>query len=402
MTAHFRIPRSVLVAPRAQSTPQQIIAELQASVSGFMAKYDGQATNFQAAVDDLHAKIAAMGFSGARDVAPADPAYTEAFAAWSRKGEGEMDLRRLNGEGQRAQIQASMSSGTDSAGGYLAPVEWDRRMLGALRSVSPMRRLATVVTTSVRAYSSVWNNRSWGSGWVGETAARPETSTPTLSSVPFGHGEIYANPAITQNLLDDADFNIEQWLADELADEFTVQESVAFVAGNGTNKPYGFLTYATGAANAALHPGGAILVSTVAAAAAVTGDELIDFVYALPAAYRQNAKWLMNSVTAAKIMKLKDGDDNYLWQRNLAAGQPATLLGYPVEIDENMPDMAAGALPIAFGDFARGYIINDRKGVRILRDPYTNKPYVHFYATKRVGGGVQDPKAIRVIKMAAS
>lgn len=404
MSVHNHLARRRgIISVHASSEAAEAIASLHTAFDGFKTKINSRIGNLEGSIDQISASAAAShvgaGLSG--NVAP-DPEYTGVFSGWARNGRDENQLREFNSQGMRSTIQASMSAGTESAGGYLAPSEWDRNVLNALQVVSPMRRLATVITTSVRAYSTVWSNKTWGSGWVGETAARPETGTPTLSSVPFGHGEIYANPAITQQLLDDADFPLENWLATELADEFTAQESVAFIAGNGVNKPNGFLTYVTGGVNAGTHPAGVIAVSTVAAAAAITSDELLDFVYALPAQYRQNASWLMNSLTAAKVMKLKDGDGNYVWQRNLAAGQPATLLGYPVEIDENMPDVAAGALPIAFGDFKRGYVINDRTGVRILRDPYTNKPYVHFYATKRVGAGVRDPKAFRVLKMAAS
>jgi HK97 family phage major capsid protein len=394
--------RRGILAVHANAGVLAAVEQVSASFNEFKQKYNSRLDGIEATLDQNSA-IAAAALVGAGSLAnPVDPEYSGFFAGWARNGRDEHQLRELNAQGMRSTIQASMSAGTDSAGGYLAPVEWDRQVLNALKVVSPMRRLATVITTSVRAYSTIWSNKTWGSGWVGETASRPETGTPTLSPVPFGHGEIYANPAITQQLLDDADFPLEQWLATELADEFTTQESTAFIAGNGTNKPNGLLTYATGAANAAAHPGGAVSVMTAAAAAAFSSDELVTFVYSLPAPYRQNAVWLMNSLTAAKIMMMKDGNDNYIWQRNLAAGQPSTLLGYPVEIDENMPDIAAGAIPIAFGDFKRGYVINDRTGVRILRDPYTNKPYVNFYATKRVGGGLRDPRAFRFLKMAAA
>jgi HK97 family phage major capsid protein len=214
-------------------------------------------------------------------------------------------------------------------------------------------------------------------------------------------GEIYANPAITANLLDDADFDMAAWLALQLADEFAKQEGPAYIAGDGVNKPNGLLTYATGGTAAALHPGGAIEVINSGAAATVVPDGLIDFVYKLSAPYRQGASWLMASTTAAAIRKLKDGQDNYLWEPNYTKDGTDTLLGYPVEIDENMPAIAAGAIPIAFGNFKRGYIINDRQGTRILRDPYTNKPYVNFYTTKRVGGGLQDPNAFKLMKISA-
>ena len=144
-------------------------------------------------------------------------------------------------------------------------------------------------------------------------------------------------------------------------------------------------------------------MTTSGAAAAISNpDALVDLKYGLGVPYRQNATWVMNSLTAAVIAKLKDGQGNFIWRESLLANEPATFLGRPVEIDESMPNIAAGAYAIAFGDFQRGYLVNDRVGVRILRDPYTNKPFIMFCATKRVGGAVLDPRAIRVLKVAAS
>jgi HK97 family phage major capsid protein len=238
---------------------------------------------------------------------------------------------------------------------------------------------------------------TWGSGWVGETAARPITTSSSLAPIVFATGEIYAMPAATQRLLDDSAINVEQWLVQSIEKEFNRQEGIAFLSGDGVNKPAGLLTYAAGGVNAATHPGGAITVAT----AAITVDSLIDFMYGLAAPYRQNATWLMSSLTAAFLSKMKDADGNLIWRESLIVGQPSTLLGRPVEIDEGMPGPVAGAAAIAFGDFKAGYVINDRVGTRILRDPFTNKPYVNFYTTKRVGGGVLDPNAIRVLKLPA-
>lgn len=387
-------------------TQTEMLAAIGENVTALKAKHEGDLDRFQRAFDDMNARIAAGVFgSPSSELMPADPDYSKTYATWFRRGDSaaESDLKTANASGNRALIQAAMSVGTDSAGGYLAPIEWDRRVNKALIPLSPMRRLARVVTTSVRAYSTVWSDNVWGSGWVGEVAARPETTTPGLSTLTFGHGEIYANPQITQQLLEDADFGIEQWLADEVGDEFARQESIAFINGNGTNKPRGLLTYVTGGASAGVHPGGNITtVPTGAAAVLGNSDSLLDFVYGLPSTYRQNAKWLMNSLTAATIAKMKDGQGNYLWRETYVAGQPATLLGYAVEIDENIPDIAAGALPIAFGDFQRAYVINDRLGVNVLRDPYSNKPFVGFYCRRRVGGGLDDPKAVRFIRVAVS
>ena len=297
-----------------------------------------------------------------------------------------------------------MSVGSNTDGGYLAPVEWDRKLHEAQRATSPMRRIATVQPTGVGAYTTLWNNDQWGSGWVGETAARPQTSTASLAPITFAAGEIYAMPAATQRILDDAAIDIEAWLRNSVQREFNRQEGIAFLAGDGVNKPAGFLTFVTGGVNAASHPGGPIDVVEVAinpAAASATIDGLIDFMFGLEAPYRNNATWLMNSLTAAALAKLKNADGDLIWRESLIVGQPSTLLGRPVEIDEGMPAPTAGNMAIAFGDFRAGYLINDRIGTRVLRDPYTNKPFVMFYVTKRTGGGVLDPNAIRVVRLPA-
>lgn len=325
---------------------------------------------------------------------PVDAAYTASFASYFRRGDQEAELRTANASGERAMVQNALSAGSSTDGGYLAPVEWDRKLQQRQRSNSPMRRLATVQSTSVGAYTTVWNADTWGSGWVGETAARPLTTASTLAQITFPTGEIYAQPAATQRLLDDAAINLDNWLVDGLEREFNRQENIAFISGDGVNKPAGLLTYVTGGVNATLHPGGPIEVVT----AAIDVDTLTDFLYGLDAAYRQNATWLMSSPTAAFIAKIKDADGRPIWRESLIVGQPSTLLGRPVEIDEAMPAPTAGNLAIAFGDFAAGYVVNDRMGTRILRDPYTNKGFVNFYTTKRVGGGLLNPFAIRLLR----
>ncbi|HYD14660.1 MAG TPA: phage major capsid protein [Allosphingosinicella sp.] len=382
--------------------PRALFDQLTNELKTFCSQQDNRVQNLadamQAIQEQVNGNIVPShgGVTGPVNAIPGyDPDYSRTFASHFRRGDGEDYLRTANGTGDRATVHAAMSIGDNSAGGYLAPVEWDRRISEALRAVSPMRRLAQVQVTSVGAYSTLWNNDQWGSGWVGETAARPATSNASLSPLVFPTGEIYAMPIATQRLLDDAGINVERWLTDSVQREFNRQEGIAFLSGNGTNKPYGLLTYAEGAANEAVHPGGAIDVTEVA----ITPDALVDFLYSLTAPYRQNATWLMSSLTAALISKMKDGDDNYIWREGLISGQPATLLGRPVEIDEGMPGPTAGSICIAFGDFRAGYVINDRLGTRILRDPFSNKPYVMFYVTKRVGGGLADPNALRFLRL---
>lgn len=400
MNKNTAYPRALRGSVHAESGPADMIRQLNSAFNDFKTSHQAELRDIEASLNE---KIAGAHMtSSERSSRPVDPAYTQAFASYFRKGDGELELRQANESGQRAQINAAMTVGTADSGGYLAPTEWDRKVQQALIDTSPMRRLASVQSTSVGAYSTLWNNNSWGSGWVGETAARPETTSATLEPVEFASGEIYAMPAVTQRLLDDAELNLDNWLTEQVQGEFGRQESIAFISGNGTNKPRGLLSYVTGGASDNVHPGGNLSVDTMASATAITADEIVDFTYALPAPYRQNATWLMNSATAATISKLKNTDGDYIWREGLLVGQPATLLGRPVEIDEGMPDIAAGTLPIAFGDFRRGYLINDRLGTRVLRDPFTNKPFVNFYCTKRVGAGVLDPNAIRLLQMAAA
>lgn len=390
---NISLPRALsqgVFGVRAEQNPQQLFAALQSTIEGRFDDYNDQLRNMETALNAI-----SVGQAASAPPLPADPEYSRTFASYFRKGDGEDFLRKANSSGERAAVHAAMSVGTAADGGYLAPTEWDRSIIEAQRATSPMRRLATVQPTSVGAYTKLWDSKNWGSGWVGETAARPQTTSTTLAPINFAAGEIYANPAVTQRLLDDAALDVESWLKNSVREEFNRQEGIAFIAGDGTNKPAGFLTFAEGGVNAASHPGGAIDVTT----AAITVDGLIDFMYGLPAPYRANATWLMNSLTAAVLTKLKDADGNLIWRESLIVGQPSTLLGRPVEIDEGMPAPTAGLMPIAIADWKAGYLINDRIGTRVLRDPYTNKPYVMFYVTKRVGGGVLDPNAIRVLKL---
>ncbi|WP_374944116.1 phage major capsid protein [Sphingomonas sp.] len=379
--------------------PQSIeamYAELSDTLRNGFVQNRERAENLEAAMQAMQEQINNGAVSGTSTILPVEPAYTQAFASYFRRGDGVDVLKAANATGERATVHAAMSVGSNTDGGYLAPVEWDRKLQERQRATSPMRRLATTQTTTTGAFTTLWNLDNWGSGWVGETAARPLTTSAGLAPITFAAGEIYAMPAATQRLLDDSAINVESWLAQSVEREFNRQEGIAFISGDGVNKPAGLLTYVTGGANAATHPGGALEVAT----GIVDIDPLTDTLYGLGSAYRQNASWVMSSLTAARIAKLKDNNGQLIWRESVIVGQPATLLGRPVEIDEAMPAPTSGNLAIAFGDFKAGYLINDRIGTRILRDPYTNKPFVNFYVTKRVGGGVLDPFAIRLLRVA--
>ncbi|MEM6711474.1 MAG: phage major capsid protein [Pseudomonadota bacterium] len=298
----------------------------------------------------------------------------------------------------------ALEAGTDADGGYLVPREAESTIGDHLNALSPMRSIATVRQVSSTIFRKPVSTDGFDAGWVAENAARPETGTVTLSEIPFPTMELYAMPAATATLLDDAAIDMDVWLAGEVDSAFAEQESHAFVKGNGTSQPQGFLT--APAVDEDMRPWNNLgTIST-----GVLGDfpltdpseVLIDLVYSLKGSYRQNGTFIMNRSTQAALRKMRDADGNYIWTPPSAAGVRASLLGFPVVEMEHMDPIGDGAKAIAFGDFRRGYLIVDRLGVRILRDPYTAKPYVLFYVTKRVGGGVQDFDAIKLLSFSAA
>ena len=294
---------------------------------------------------------------------------------------------------------------TGDAGGYAVPREIDGEIARVLKGISPIRSIANVVTVGSAGYRKLITTGGTPSGWAAETAARPETASPVFAELVPPMGELYANPSASQAMLDDAAFDVEAWLAGEIASEFARAEGAAFVNGTGVNRPRGLLTAPTSSAKDATRPLGTLqyLPSGAAGDFGTTPDErLLDLVYSLAAPYRQGASFVMNAATLGRIRKLKTTDGMPLWQPAIAAGQPATLLGYPVVEAEDMPDIAANLCPIAFGNFKAGYLIAERGETAILRDPYTNKPFVSFYATKRIGGCVADSAAIKLLKIATA
>jgi HK97 family phage major capsid protein len=284
------------------------------------------------------------------------------------------------------------------------PRETETAIDRVLAKVSPIRAIATVRQIGAQSYRKPVTTTGADAGWVGEASTRSETTAPVLSVVEFPTMELYAMPAATQSLLDDAFINVDSWLAEEVQTSFGEQEGAAFISGDGINRPRGLLSYTPVAdASWAWNKIGYIASGGAGAfASSNPSDALVDLVYTPRQSYRANGRWVMNRKTEAAIRKLKDGQGNYIWQPGAAAGDPATLLGYPVHEAEDMPDIAANSYSIAFGDFARGYLVVDRVGVRVLRDPYSAKPFVLFYTTKRVGGGVQNFEAIKLMKFATS
>ncbi|GHC69337.1 phage major capsid protein [Limoniibacter endophyticus] len=346
-------------------------------------------------LDRLALKNARPALDGGREGAdPTRVEHKQAFEAYVRRG----DERRLRGIEEKA-----MSGATGQDGGYLVPEETENAIGARLAKLSPIRSIASVRQVSGAVLKKPFAIGGPAVGWVGETAARPETAAPTLAELQFPTMELYAMPAATASLLDDAVIDLDGWISGEVEQAFAEQEGLAFIMGDGVSQPRGFLDYDQVAeTNWSWGKIGTIATGVAGGLPATDpADVLIDTVYALKAGYRQGANWVMNRKAQASLRKMKDGDGNYLWQPPQVAGARASLLGFGVVEAEDMPDMTAGSPAIAFGNFERGYLVVDRVGVRVLRDPYSAKPYVLFYTTKRVGGGVQDFDAIKLLKFEA-
>ena len=368
-----------------------------AAVQGDLSK----ALDLKKDLERMEAKQNAIGLIGGGSQGnPDKQAYKSAFFdRFVRKGEDSSELKSLQAK--------AMSVGTSADGGYAVPEELDRSIEKLMRDVSPVRQVANVITVGTSDYKKLVNVNGIASGWVGETAARPATNTSQLAEVTPFMGELYANPQVTQQALDDLFFNVEAEVTAQLAEEFAVAEGAAFVSGNGTNKPKGFLAYTTAATADSARAFGTIehIATGVAGdfAASNKGDVFYDVVAKLKAGYRAGSVWMMNKAVLFEVMKLKDTTGQYLWQSRITDnGLGLSLVGFSVAEAEDMPAKAANSLSIAFGNFKRGYTIVDRIGTRMLRDPYTNKPYVGFYTTKRVGGMVVNSEAIKVVKFAAA
>lgn len=318
--------------------------------------------------------------------------HKTAFYQFLRKGvdDGLADLERK-----------AVQTTTNPDGGFAVPEELDRTLLELLKDESPMRSVCSQITVGSPDYKKLVNLGGAGSGWVGETDARPATGTPTLAQLQATMGEIYANPQATQTSLDDVFFNVENWISTEVAREFAEKEGHAFLLGDGSKKPKGILANTLTTEADKDRAFGSLQKILSGQAGNFNGDNLIDLIYSLKKGYRNGALFMMTNLTQSKVRKFKDSEGNYLWQPGLQLGQPSTLLGYGIEENEDMPEAEADANAILFGNFKRGYLIVDRMGTRVLRDPYTNKPYVGFYTTKRTGGMLTDSNAIKALTLSA-
>jgi HK97 family phage major capsid protein len=352
------------------------------------------------ALDETKSRLDAQAIERARprlalsEKSAADPFAREhkmAFHAYMKSGEVG---------GLKSLEEKAMSDASGPDGGYLVPIPAEQEIMRRIANISPIRSIASVRETSTATFRKAYSKTGPAAGWVAETDLRPQTGNQQIADMTFPAMELYAMPAATQSLLDDAVVDIEQWIADEIDTVFAEQEGAAFVNGDGVNKPKGFLTYPKIAQANWSWGNSGYLTTGVSGDFAATNpsDILFDLVYALRAGYRQNARFVMNRKAQSRVRKFKTTTGEYIWEPPASLGAPATLMNFPVVEAEDMPDIAADSCSIAFGDFLRGYLVVDRRGIRVLRDPYSAKPYVLFYTTKRVGGGMQDFEAIKLLK----
>lgn len=385
--------------------PAEVVESIRAGLQDWQNKYDGDVQSLrdqlsssqgaytemekkmaelQASYDDMAKKYAAGQMGGLNSISPEAAEQSAAMASYLRSG----------------QISAALTK--EGELGVVAPTEWDRTVTNKLIEVSPGRQVFSVMPTSKASFKKVYNLHGFASGWVGETDERPETDTGSMVEYVFNSGEIYANPAVSQTSLDDAEINVEELVNKELSTEFATRENQAFFAGDGLKgKPLGILTFVDGQKNANNHPLGAIeaVPADYSSNGYLRAEDMLDLVGALPSKFSPNAGFMMNRKTLTAARKMKDDQGNFLWQQSMQAGKPNLLLGYPVYEMAEMPDMGSGSIPILFGDFKQAYMILDRKGIRVLRDPYSKKPYICFYTTKRVGGAVLNPEAVKAFVM---
>jgi len=378
--------------------------EVKSALAGFLREFKGFQDEMTSRLQQQEERLTMLdrkSFSAGRPALSTavdlDAPHRKAFAAYLRSGDDD-GLRGLVLEGKALNTQVNAD------GGFLVDPETSDRIRGVLKATSSLRTIANVVNVEATSFDVLVDHTDLGSGWATETAGLSETGTPQIDRISIPLHELAAMPKASQRLLDDSAFDVEGWLAERIADRFARAEAQAFVSGDGVDKPKGFLTH-TSVDNGVWTWGSLGYVPTGAAgdfAATNASDSIIDLVYALNAEYRANAAFVMNSKTAGAVRKMKDADGRFLWSDGLAAGEPARLMGYPVLIAEDMPDIGANAYAIAFGDFRSGYTVAERPDMRVLRDPFSAKPHVLFYASKRVGGDVSDFAAIKLLKFAIS
>ncbi|MGV8987302.1 MAG: phage major capsid protein [Cypionkella sp.] len=378
--------------------------EVKSAMAGFLNAFKGFQDEVKTSFQQQEERLTMLDRKTMSYARPALSAHAEldvphkkAFGSYLRTGDDD-GLRGLNLEGK------SMSGAVSADGGYLLDPQTADTIRSMLVSTSSLRSVANVVQIDATSYDVIVDSSEVGSGWQTEISSVSETGTPTINRISIKLAELSAMPKASQRLLDDSAFDVEGWLANKIATRFVRAEAAAFVNGTGVDQPKGILL-PTKVANASWAWGNLGYIPTGAASDFATTnpiDCLVTLVYSLTADYRSNATFVMNSKTAGAVRKIKDTEGRFMWSDGLVVNAPATLMGYRVLISEDMPDIAANSYPIAFGDFNAGYTIAERPDLRILRDPFSAKPNVLFYASKRVGGDITDFAAIKLLKVAVS
>lgn len=377
------------------------VARVSAAMAGLIGDYKALQADLEEKLQKQEERLTMLDHKTARANRPALSTRTEvevphrkAMNAYLRHGDDDA-LRGLELEGK------AMSTAINSDGGFLVDPQTAETIKSSLSTTASIRQIANLVNVDATSFDVLIDQNDTGAGWANETSSTAETGTPTIERISIPLYELNAMPKVSQRLLDDSAFDVESWLATRIAEKFARAEASAFINGDGVDKPRGFLDH-TIVDDASWTWGSLGSVPTGSGTGVGDGDALIDVVYALNAPYRAKASFVMNSKTAGELRKLKDADGRHLWADGFAFGEPGRLLGYPVLIAEDMPDIAADAHPIAFGDFSCGYTIAERPDLRVLRDPFSAKPHVLFYASKRVGGDVSDFAAIKLLRVAVS
>lgn len=329
--------------------------------------------------------------------------YNETFMRFMRSGAQDQELGvKLRSLERQIMETKDVTIGTGSAGGFAVPEQISREVERQEKLFSPVRMDVKVVQIGTSDYKELVNLRGTTGGWVGETGTRTATATSTLREVAPTQGELYAYPQASEWSLDDVFFNVESWLAEEIAETFAIEEATAVLTGNGTSRPTGMLNttpanvddFASPLRSAVTYQ----FIPSLASPDAILPDTLIDLVYKLNSRYRPGAKFIFNSTTAASIRKLKDTTNQYLWQPGMQMGEPDRLLGYPTSIWEQMSSVALNAFPVGFGNLRRAYVLVDRVGMRITRDEVTTPGYVKFYVRRREGGIILNNNALKFLR----
>jgi len=378
-----------------------LVQEVKQAMTGFVCEFKGFQDEIQTKLQQTEERLTMLDRKTTLAARPhlaaefdAGAPHQKAFNSYLRSGDDD-GLRGLDIEAK------SMSTAVNSDGGYLVDPQTSETVASILKSTASIRSISAVVHVEATSYDVLIDTSDIGAGWATEVGAVAETGTPQIDRITIPLHELSALPKASQRLLDDSAFDIEGWLAGRIADKFARAEADAFINGDGIDKPTGILTKAK-VDNDVWSWGNLGYVPTGVDGGIGNSDGIVDLVYALGAQYRANASFVMNSKTAGLVRKLKDADGRFLWSDGLAAAQPARLMGYPVVVAEDMPDAAPGSYSIAFGDFNAGYTVAERPDLRVLRDPFSAKPHVLFYATKRVGGDVSDFAAIKLLKFAVA